>query len=63
MEQLETFIIEVRGELEWSSCNGIGRIVEMMVESGKHMDFDLIYRLIDLSLVLLVVPTSIENAF
>jgi hypothetical protein len=62
-EQLETFICEVRGDPEWSSCNDLGRIAELMIKSGKHVDLDLVYRLIELVLILPVATASVERAF
>jgi len=62
-EQLETFIGEVRGDPEWSSCNDLGKIAELMVKSGKHVDLHLVYRLIELALILPVATASVERAF
>jgi hypothetical protein len=62
-EQLETFIVEVRGDPEWSSCTDIGMIAQLMVKSGKHGDLQLVYRLIELVLVLPVATASVERAF
>jgi len=62
-EQLETFIHEVRNETKWSSCNDLGKIAELMVDTGKDGDLDLVYRLIELVLILPVATASVERAF
>ena len=62
-EQLDTFIFEVRRDPKWSSCNDLGQIAEMMVKTGQNVDLVLVYRLIELALILPVATASVERAF
>jgi len=45
------------------SCNDLGKIAELMVDTGKDGDLDLVYRLIELVLILPVATASVERAF
>ena len=62
-EQLDTFIFEVRGDPKWSSCNDLGQIAELMVKTRQHVDLALVYRRIELALILPVATASVERAF
>ena len=61
--QLETYILHVRRHSAFSSCMDIGSLAVKMVETEKHMVFSLVYKLIELSLILPVSTTSVERAF
>lgn len=49
----------MRGDPEQSSCNDLGRIAELMVGSRKHVDLDLVCRLIVES----VATATVERTF
>jgi hypothetical protein len=61
--QLKTYIYHVRRHSAFSSCMDIGSLAVKIVETEKHMVFPLIYKLIELSLILPVSTTSVERAF
>ena len=60
--QLETYIHHVRRYSAFSSCMDIGSLAVKMVETKKHMVFPLVYKLIELSLILPVSTVSVERA-
>jgi hypothetical protein len=61
--QLETYILHVRRHPAFSSCTDVGSLAAKIIETEKHMVFPLIYKLIELALLLLVSTTSVERAF
>jgi hypothetical protein len=60
---LETYIHHVRRHFAFSSCMDIGSLAVKMVETEKHTVFPLVYKLIDLSLILPDSTASVERAF
>ncbi|XP_042437182.1 uncharacterized protein LOC122023161 [Zingiber officinale] len=60
-DQLETYIQNVRGE--FSMTKDLGSLAKKMVETGKNTIFPLVYRLIELALVLPVATASVERVF
>ncbi|XP_042405088.1 uncharacterized protein LOC121995407 [Zingiber officinale] len=60
-DQLETYIQNVRGE--FSMIEDLGSLAKKMVETGKNTIFPLVYRLIELVLVLPVITASVERVF
>ncbi|XP_042448126.1 uncharacterized protein LOC122032878 [Zingiber officinale] len=60
-DQLETYIQNVRGE--FSMIEDLGSLAKKMVETGKNTVFSLVYRLIELALVLPVATASVERVF
>ncbi|XP_042413020.1 zinc finger MYM-type protein 1-like [Zingiber officinale] len=60
-DQLETYIQNVRGE--FSMIEDLGSLAKKMVETGKNTIFPLVYRLIELALVLPVATASVERVF
>jgi hypothetical protein len=62
-DQLEIFIIDMRAHLDFLSCNDLGDLAVRMVQSDRQVVFPLIYRLIELALILPVATTSVERAF
>ncbi|XP_042472507.1 uncharacterized protein LOC122055195 [Zingiber officinale] len=60
-DQLETYIQNVRGE--FSTIEDLGSLAKKMVETGKNTVFSLVYRLIELALVLPVATASVERVF
>jgi hypothetical protein len=61
--QLETYILHVRMHPAFSSCTDVGSLATKMIETEKHMIFPLVYKLIELALLLLVSTASVERAF
>jgi hypothetical protein len=61
--QLETFIADVRGDPDFLSCHDLANFVAKMVQTDRHTSFHLVYRLIELALILPVATTSVERAF
>jgi hypothetical protein len=62
-DQLETFILHVRRVDDFIACHDLESFVIKMVESEKHLAFSLVYRIIELALLLLVATSSVERAF
>ncbi|XP_042410328.1 zinc finger MYM-type protein 1-like [Zingiber officinale] len=60
-DQLETYIQNVRGE--FSMIEYLGSFAKKMVKTGKNTIFPLVYRLIELVLVLPVTTASVERVF
>ncbi|XP_042380279.1 zinc finger MYM-type protein 1-like [Zingiber officinale] len=60
-DKLETYIQNVRGE--FSMIEDLGSLAKKMVEMSKNTVFSLVYRLIELALVLLVATASVERVF
>ncbi|XP_042410148.1 zinc finger MYM-type protein 1-like [Zingiber officinale] len=60
-DQLETYIQNVRGE--FSMIEDLGSLAKKMVETGKNTFFSLVYRLIELALVLPVATAFVEKVF
>jgi hypothetical protein len=51
-EQLETYIIHVRMNAAFATCEDIESLSVKMVQTGKHVVFPLVYKLIELALLL-----------
>ncbi|XP_042446507.1 zinc finger MYM-type protein 1-like [Zingiber officinale] len=60
-DQIETYIQNVRGD--FSMIEYLGSLAKKMVETGKNTIFPLVYRLIELALVLPIATTSVERVF
>jgi hypothetical protein len=61
--QLEIFIVDMRVDPNFINCNDLGDLAVSMVQSDRHVVFPLVYRLIELALVLPVATASVERAF
>ena len=61
--QLETYIIDVRSNDQFSQLKGIGDLARKMVETKKHIVYPLIYLFVTLTLILPVATTTIEKTF
>ncbi|XP_042460729.1 uncharacterized protein LOC122044278 [Zingiber officinale] len=59
--QLETYIQNARGE--FSMIEDLRSLAKKIVETGKNIIFSLVYRLIELALVLPVATASVERVF
>ncbi|KAK9677030.1 hypothetical protein RND81_11G117300 [Saponaria officinalis] len=62
-EQLQMWISEMRGNEVFSTLLNIGDVAKKMVDVGIHTVFQLVYRLIELVLVLPVATATVERAF
>ncbi|XP_050233531.1 uncharacterized protein LOC126682018 [Mercurialis annua] len=62
-EELETYIFEVRNSSDFTSCEDLAILAIKMVQTGRHSTFPLVYRLIELALILPVATASVERAF
>ncbi|XP_076901999.1 uncharacterized protein LOC143556607 [Bidens hawaiensis] len=61
--ELGNYIANVKEDTRFDDLNGVSELAKRMVETRKHIDFPLVYRLIKLSLVLPVATTSVERSF
>jgi hypothetical protein len=61
-EQLETYIIHVRRNAAFVTCEDIASLSIKMVHTEKHV-FPLVYKLIELALLLPVSTASAERTF
>ena len=61
--QLETFILHVRRVDAFRSCNDFASLATKLVETKRHLAFPLVYRIIELALLLPVATASVERAF
>jgi hypothetical protein len=61
--QLETYIHNVRIHSAFSTCKDLESLAMKMVETEKHLVFPLVYKLIELALILPVSTASVERSF
>jgi hypothetical protein len=62
-EQLETYIIHVRRNAAFVTCEDIASLSIKMVQTEKHVVFPLVYKLIELALLLSVSTASVDRTF
>ena len=62
-DQLETFILHVRRVDDFITCHDLGSLAMKLVQTEKHFAFLLVYRIIELALLLPVATTSVERTF
>jgi hypothetical protein len=62
-DQLQTFIIHVRRLEEFKVCYDLTSLSKIMVRLERHIVFPLVYRLIELALILPVATATVERAF
>lgn len=62
-EQLHMFVLNVRSTSDFSSCHDLATLAVRMVQTETHLIFPLVYRLIELSLILPVATATTERAF
>jgi hypothetical protein len=60
-----TYLIidEVRNDDGFRYCNDIGHLATKMVKTDRHICFSLVYRLVELELILRVATATVERAF
>ncbi|KAG4947181.1 hypothetical protein JHK87_043188 [Glycine soja] len=61
-DQLETYVLQVRRNASFSTCEDVQSLAMKMVQTEKHLVFPLVYKLIELALIL-PVSTASERAF
>ena len=61
--QLDNYIHHVRVHSSFSTCTNLESLATKMVETEKHLVFQLVYKLIELALILPVSTASVERAF
>lgn len=62
-QQLSTFIHNVQLDHEFLAVEDFGSLAQKMVQTTRHTCFPLVYRLIELTLVLPVATASVERVF
>ena len=62
-DQLGTFVVEVRSDEEFSSYTDFGNLAVKMVQTDRHTCYPLVYRLIELALILPIATTAVERVF
>jgi len=62
-EQLDTYVLQVKIHDSFSSCKDVQSLAMKMVQTEKHLVFPLVYKLIELTLILSVSTASIERTF
>ncbi|CAD6214306.1 unnamed protein product [Miscanthus lutarioriparius] len=55
------FIDEVRNDDNFDTCTDLGNLAEKIVRTKRHTAFPLVYRLIELALILPVATTTVER--
>ena len=53
----------MKRDSRFDNLNGVSDLAKRMVETRKHIEYQLVYRLIKLSLVLPVATASVERSF
>ena len=62
-QQLDFFIDVVKEDERFSNLSGIADLSRVMVETRKHISYYLVYRLVNLALVLPVATATVERCF
>ncbi|KAL6629769.1 hypothetical protein ACP70R_029534 [Stipagrostis hirtigluma subsp. patula] len=62
-DQLQNFILEARADPDFTSCIDLGNLAIKMIQTDRHNHFPLVYRLIELALILPVATATVERAF
>jgi len=62
-EQLDTYVLQVKRHASFSSCEDVQSLAMKMVQTEKHLVFSLVYKLIELTLILSVSTASVERVF
>ena len=62
-QELETYVKDLRKDARFNGLDDMGSLTKLMVETFKHKAFPLVYRLIELALILPVATASVECVF
>ena len=60
---LPRFLRNIRRSEEFNECSDVSTLAQLMVQSTKHATFPTVYRLIELTLILPVATSSVEQIF
>ncbi|XP_021995760.1 zinc finger MYM-type protein 1-like [Helianthus annuus] len=63
IDELGHYISNMKKDSRFDNLNGVSDLAKRMVETRKHIEYQLVYRLIKLSLVLPVATASVERSF
>jgi hypothetical protein len=61
--QLETYILDMRSSDEFATLKGIRQLAEKLIKMKKDVVYPLVYKLVTLSLILLVATATVERVF
>ncbi|KAG2574030.1 hypothetical protein PVAP13_7KG294901 [Panicum virgatum] len=61
--QLKSFVNRARRTQEFLGCSEHGKVAEIMVKTTMNTSYELVYRLIELTLILPVATASVERIF
>ncbi|XP_042059676.1 uncharacterized protein LOC121804217 [Salvia splendens] len=61
--QLKTYINDIVDKVEFSNIEDLGNLAKILVSTSRDKAFPLVYRLIELTLILPVVTASVERVF
>jgi hypothetical protein len=62
-EQLETYVLQVRRHAAFANCTDIESLATKMIATEKHLVFPLVYKLIELALLVPVSTATVERLF
>ena len=62
-QQLQAYLFNLWDDPQFSSIEDLRILAQTLVGTGKHLIFPLVYRLIELALVLPVATASVEKVF
>ena len=62
-QQLDNFISDVRADPSFANCTDLGELAIKMVQTERHTTFPLVYRLIELALILPIATATVERIF
>jgi hypothetical protein len=62
-EQLGTYVLQVKRHDSFSTYEDVQSLAMKMIQTKKHLEFPSVYKLIELTLILSVLTTSVERAF
>jgi hypothetical protein len=61
--QLRGFVSRAKKIQDFLGCTELGKVAEIMVKTKMNTSYGLVYRLIELTLILPVATTSVEKIF
>ncbi|KAI3716955.1 hypothetical protein L1987_68206 [Smallanthus sonchifolius] len=61
--ELPNYMDNLKADIGFTNLNGLSSLVRLMVETKKHQNFKLVYRLLKLALVLPAATASVERCF
>ncbi|XP_042451129.1 uncharacterized protein LOC122036026 [Zingiber officinale] len=62
-QELETYIDDVRSDEQFEGISDLGALTKKMIETMKNRVFPLVYRILELALLLPVATTTVERVF